>query len=130
VQTGLTPSSIRRSPPRDDLAELGRHEFRRADWILLACTRAYRLFYEGGGIVWAAGCWEANLIRQELSDNKFVNPRFVPILPTGGGEGDIPPALRGLCASNPMKNMRSCWHSCGGHPWLTKPTRAIHRSPE
>ena len=79
------------------------NEFRRADRILLACTRAYRLFYEGGGPrdVGRGVCWEANLIRQELSDNKFVNPRFVPILPTGGGEGDIPPALRGFVRFKP-----------------------------
>lgn len=78
-------------------------EFRRADWILLACTRAYRLFYEGDGDPDAGRGvrWEANLIQNELSDNKFVNPRFVPILPTGGGEDDIPPALRGFVRFKP-----------------------------
>ncbi len=78
-------------------------EFRRADWILLACTPAYRRFYEGKGDPDAGRGvrWEANLIQNELSANKLMNRRFVPILPTGGGEGDIPLALRGFVRFKP-----------------------------
>lgn len=78
-------------------------EFRRADWILLVCTPAYRLFYEGDGDpdVGRGVRWEANLIQQELSANKLVNRRFVPILPTGCGEDDIPLALRGFVRFKP-----------------------------
>jgi len=78
-------------------------EFRRADWILLACTPAYRLFYEGKGDpdVGRGVRWEANLIQNELSANKLVNRRFVPILPTGGREDDVPQALRGFVRFKP-----------------------------
>ena len=52
-------------------------EFRRADWILLACTPAYCLFYEGKGDpdVGRGVRWEANLIQNELSANKLMNRR-------------------------------------------------------
>lgn len=78
-------------------------EFSRADWILLACTPAYRLFYEGKGDpdVGRGVRWEANLIQNELSANKLVNRRFVPILPTGGCEDDVPEALRGFVRFKP-----------------------------
>jgi len=50
----------------------------------------------------AAGCaGSANLIQNELSANKLMNRRFIPILPTGGREDDVPEALRGFVRFKP-----------------------------
>jgi len=78
-------------------------EFKRATWILLACTPSYCEYFKGGGAgdVGRGVRWEANLIQQELSASKLENRRFIPILPTGSGETDIPLPLRGFLHFDP-----------------------------
>lgn len=78
-------------------------EFRRATWILLACTPFYFKYFEGDGDgdVGRGVRWEANLIQQELSASKLENRRFIPILPTGSGEANIPLPLRGFWHFDP-----------------------------
>lgn len=78
-------------------------EFKRATWILLACTPSYFEYFNRGGAsdVGRGVRWEANLIQQELSASKLENRRFIPILPTGSGEADIPLPLRGFLHFDP-----------------------------
>lgn len=80
-------------------------EFKRATWILLACTPSYFEYFNRGGAsdVGRGVRWEANLIQQELSASKLDNLRFIPILPTDSGEADIPLPLRGFLHFDPDK---------------------------
>ena len=70
---------------------------------MLACTATYLEYFTGQGPKdkGRGVRWEANLIQQELSANKLENKRFIPILPTGSGEKDIPEALRGFMRFEP-----------------------------
>lgn len=107
-------------------------EFKRATWILLACTPSYFEYFKGGGAgdVGRGVRWEANLIQQELSASKLENRRFIPILPTDSGEADIPLPLRGFLHFDPDKQYAALLAILRQPPATRDPGKPPPRPPQ
>lgn len=69
-----------------------------ADCVLVVCTAEYRRRFEGDervpSDVGRGVRWESQHITQSLYDAKFRNRRFVPVLPPGASDDDIPLPLQ------------------------------------
>ena len=70
---------------------------RSADFVLSVCTSIYRdrVNDEAPANVGKGARWEGRFIREEIYRDSGKNRKFVPLLKSGGKEGDIPTVLSG-----------------------------------
>ncbi|MCZ7385043.1 MAG: FxSxx-COOH system tetratricopeptide repeat protein [Candidatus Methanoperedens sp.] len=100
-------------------------QVKKADSVLIACTKTYQLRFEGeeesgkgkGAI------WEGAIITQELYDSQGRNEKFIPVIFTPEDETHIPIILRGSTyyIPNTEKGYESLKRHLTKQPSIVKP---------
>jgi len=80
------------------------NEISKAHYVLLVCTENYhqRVSMNAAPGTGLGALWESHLVFQLLYEAGTVNPKFIPVLPSGGNVAHIPTSLRGVQRYNPF----------------------------
>jgi tetratricopeptide (TPR) repeat protein len=107
-------------------------QVKKADSVLIACTKTYQLRFEGeeesgkgkGAI------WEGAIITQQLYEAQARNEKFIPIIFTPEDETHIPIILRGATYYNPNteEGYKSLYRQLTDQPLIEKPVLGKKKS--
>lgn len=112
------------SPP-EGWAQWMIKQVKKADFVLIVCTKTYQLRFEGEDESGKGrgSKWEGAIITQELYDSQGRNKKFIPVTFTPKDETHIPTILRGATYYIPdtEKGYESLYRHLTNQPLIEKP---------